>query len=467
MRSERGQSRLPLVLMIAGGLFVVWAAVRVFGGDGSDDGPDIAIEQRCAFPACRAADNQLPARGYEGQSVVADPGNPDHMVVTDANMIQGACSYHVTFDRGEEWEDGVFALPDGYTGCRINGPSGGHVPMGNAVMGPSGAIYVVFGSAHEDDSRRESILLGSSADGGLTWDVRVAARSSDPAFAYGRPLMSAVAGPGGQDTLLVAFWECTDSGAICPGARFIRSDDGGSTFTEPVYINADIGGMNPSMPVMAADGTIHASYQIRYADGVVDLVLASSFDGGETFERNLVTSEVGIGGTRGYDAAMIALSPDSSRLHMVYTDSRTGPQIPIYMSTDDGGNTWSDPLLIGADNPTAPVRSPRLDVAPDGRVDIAFYRQIRERRDEVIWAFSIDDGRNFDTRLVTDETINRDLGYVNEIGNWYPPGVSSTNEAAVIAWSDTRNATGDVDNTVDVFVRRMTAIPGGGLELPE
>lgn len=453
--------------MVAGGLFLVWAAVRVFGGDGGSSGDDLAVEQRCSFPACRAADNQLPARGYEGQSVVADPDDPNHLVVTDANMIQGACSYHVTFDRGEEWEDGVFALPDGYTGCRINGPSGGHVPMGNSVLGPSGRIYVTFGSAHVDDARRESILVGSSDDGGRSWQVRVAARPTDPSFAYGRPLMSAVAGPAGADTVLVSFWECTEGGRICPGARFMRSDDGGRTFTDPVSINDPIGGMNPSMPVMADDGTIHATYQIRYSEAQVDLVLASSFDDGATFQKNLVDTQPGIGGARGYDPAMLAIDPNTGALHTVYTDIRTGVQIPVFRSSGDGGVTWSEPLLIGSDARTTPVRSPRLDVAPDGRIDVAFYRQVQsapQLRDEVVWAFSYDGGLDFETRLVTDERINRDIGYVNEIGNWYPPGLSSTTEAAVIAWSDTRQGD-DLTNTVDIFLRRMPAA-GSGLGLP-
>jgi hypothetical protein len=43
------------------------------------------------------------------------------------------------------------------------------------------------------------------------------------------------------------------------------------------------------------------------------------------------------------------------------------------------------------------------------------------------------------------------------LGNHYPPTVSSTDTAAYIVWSDTREAT-DITNTEDVVLRRMEVL---------
>lgn len=468
-RSARGAARVPLVLMVAGAVFLAWTGIRLFpggGGDGSSAREEAARQQRCAAVDCRAADNQFPARGYEGQSVVADPRDPDHIVVTDANMISASCAWHTTFDRGKSWLDGVFELPTGYTGCRINGPSGGHVPTGNAVMGPSGAVYATFGSAHLDDARRESIIVAASTDGGKTWQARAAARPG-PGGGYARPLMTASAGPSGQDAVMVAFWECTNIDARCPISRFVRSDDGGRTFAAPVTVNDSMGGQDPSQPAVAPDGTIYVTYQLRYNDGIVDLVLAKSTDGGKTFVKSLIDTQPALGGTRGYDAAKLVVDPTSGALYTVFTDNRTGRQAVIFRRSTDGGVTWAAPVGISPDQGATATRSPWMSVAPNGRIDVVFYRQpgqLTDKRDDVFWAFSTNTGSTFSIRQVNDKPIDRSRGYGNEIGTWYPPGVSSTDEAAVVAWNDSRNAD-DITNTVDTYVRRMIPL-GAGLALP-
>src|SRR5436853_6057385 len=67
-----GQARLPLLLMIGGGVVLLAALGFVlFGRDKKVDTATLA--NRCAFPACRAAFDPGGGRGYEGPSVVVDP----------------------------------------------------------------------------------------------------------------------------------------------------------------------------------------------------------------------------------------------------------------------------------------------------------------------------------------------------------------------------------------------------------
>ena len=451
--------------MILGGVVLVVAGVRLVTGgdsDGERSGEDETRAERCAFPACRAAATLALARGFEGPSVEVDPKNPDHIVVTDANMTAAHCTFHVTFDRGKEWTDGVFPVPAGYTGCRINGPSGGHVPTGpnGVAFGPSGTVYATFGSAHGEDDRRESVMLGTSTDGGKTFAVSVAARPQEENVAFARPQLSAAAGPAGRDRVMISLWHCRDR--ACEQAMFVRSDDGGTTFSAPVVLNDPPAGQIPSAPVQAADGTIYATFARRFLDGSSELLLARSSDGGSTFGYTKIESQPQIGNQ--YDPGKLALDPRSGALYVVFTDARLGRQQVVFRKSDDKGTTWSAPLGLSPDQAaTGAARSPTISVAPGGRIDIAYYRSKSQGVDDVFWVSSSDGGVRFVHRQVNDAPIRR-TKYTEAIGDWYPPDVASTDEAALVVWSDTKNAD-QIGNTQDVLLRRMLPA-GSGADLP-
>src|SRR3954452_24236965 len=125
--------RRPVVLMVLG--FVVLALGGVAYTTRDTTNTDPAAATRCEFPPCRASADPVPARGYEGAYVAADPAAPEHVVINDANMVEAKCGFHTTFNRGKDWSEGYYDLPPGFTGCHINGPSGGHVPSGSVGMG--------------------------------------------------------------------------------------------------------------------------------------------------------------------------------------------------------------------------------------------------------------------------------------------------------------------------------------------
>lgn len=183
----------------------------------------------------------MPARGYESAYVAANPANPGHVVVSASNMLDSRCGWHTTFNRGREWTDGRFAIPDGFVGCRLNSPAGGHVPNGGVAMSPSGAVYSVFGSANPDLGAGDHILLAKSTDGGLSFaPAKVVASPPAAEMGMARPLMTVAAGPSGLDVVLLSFWLCrpaVPTGTQCDAALFTRSDDAGETFAAPVTVN--------------------------------------------------------------------------------------------------------------------------------------------------------------------------------------------------------------------------------------
>jgi hypothetical protein len=428
----------------------------------------------CQFPPCRASSDLAPARGFEGAYVAADPADPNHVVINDTNVLQGRCAFHTTFNGGKEWTDGYYDLPPGFTGCRINGPSGGHVASGTVARGSGKRVYAVFGSALAADEGRESVLVATSTDGGATFaPAKVAIRPTGPEIGLGRPLMTVVPGTTGGDTLLLSTWTChpgVPRGTACDGVLFSRSNDGGQTYSDPVVVNDPPAGQNSSQPAMDKDGIVYMTFQRRYADGPVELYLAKSADGGKAWTYSLLDRQIQIGFQ--YDSAKIVADPLTGALYTTWADSRTGRFQIFFRKSLDKGLSWGErSVLLAPDrDATGASRSPSISVAPNGRIDVVFYHTSpapdRQAFDDVYWAYSIDGGENFILRQVNEAPIDRNKGYsgpagaLKELGNHYPPGVSSTDTAAYVVWSDTRDAD-DITNTQDVVLRKMEVLGAG------
>lgn len=463
--------RRPVVLMVLGALVFAAGGIAYVTRDTTKT---VSTANVCVFPPCRASGDPKPARGYEGAYVVADPANPDHLVVSDADVLQGFCGFHTTFNRGRDWTDGLYELPDGFTGCRINPPSGGHVASGTVALGSAGRVYAVFGSANADDNRRESVLVATSNDGGKTFGrAQVAIRPTGPDVGLGRPLLTVVPGSAGKDTLLLSSWTChpgVPSGTQCDGVVFAKSDDGGSTYTDPVAVNDPPAGQNASQPAVDREGTIYVTFQRRYADGPVELFLAKSGDGGKTFAVSPIDRQVQIG--LQYDAAKIVADPLTNDLYTVWADTRTGRAQIFFRKSSDKGATWSQPAALISPDPgySGSSRSPWMSVAPNGRIDVVYYHTGPspdvQKFDDVYWAYSVDGGDHFFSRQVNEAPIDRSKGYsgpagaLGDLGNHYPPTVSSVDGAAYVVWSDTAGAD-DISNSQDVYLRRMD-VQGAG-----
>lgn len=462
--------RRPVTLMVLG--FVILALGGFVYTTRDTTKTDPADATRCEFPPCRASADPVPARGYEGAYVAADPTDPEHVVISDANVLAAKCGFHTTFNRGKDWIDGFYDLPTGFTGCRINPPSGGHVANGSVALGGGGRVYAAFGSAHADDGRRESVLVAISNDGGKTFGpAKVAIKPPSPELAMARPLMTVVPGNNGPDKVLLSAWTCgpvPPRALTCVNPVFARSDDGGQTYTSPVMFDNPPLDQNPSQPAIDRDGSIYLTMQRRFNDAI-ELYLAKSTDGGKTFTLTPLDRQIGIGVD--WDAAKLIADPRTDALYTVWSDSRTGRQQIFFRKSLDKGVSWGERSLLLTPDPgaTGSSRSPSISVAPNGRIDVVYYHTDPQPEaqifDNVYWSYSIDGGENFLSRQVNEQPIDRNKGYsgpassIRLIGNHYPPGVSSTNEAAYVVWSDTR-AADDITNTQDVVLRKME-LPAG------
>ena len=68
---------------------------------------------------------------------------------------------------------------------------------------------------------------------------------------------------------------------------FVRSDNGGATWTDPLAVNpAAIGDRHHVLPALAIDqdpNDVHVTYYTQHSNTTVDLDLANSHDGGASF----------------------------------------------------------------------------------------------------------------------------------------------------------------------------------------
>jgi hypothetical protein len=262
------------------------------------------------------------------------------------------------------------------------------------------------------------------------------------------------------------------------------SDDGGQTFSPPVRVS-DPEGARVVAPALAvgADHGVHVLYydlgdDVRDYQGLEgptwegpwSLVMASSGDGGRTFERPVVVDHDVVPPERVmlvYTMPPPALAVGDRSIYVSWYDARNHDWDVFLRRSDDGGASWSGPQRLN-DDPVGDLRNqylPRVAVGPTGRVDALFYDRRHDPKNvmtDVFFTSSSDGGRTFSPNVqLNGESFN------SQIGTRYPiPSAKGLVEfgsrnallagrtRSIAAWTDTRNQ--DVDGFgQDVFATEV------------
>ena len=220
-----------------------------------------------------------------------------------------------------------------------------------------------------------------------------------PIEAHGEAPPQLAAGPDGAIAALYAV------GREVPGKRFpvsalrfIRSADGGRTWTAPVTVNdgTEFGAHNFHALTAAPDGTLLATW-LDARQGKSGVWMSRSTDGGRTWAANrpiysdptcpCCRTSVAVAGDGTIYVAWRAILPGDVRDVVVTRSS-------------DGGTTWGVPARVRADGwvyPGCPHAGPSLEVDARGVLHVAWWTG-KEGEAGVYYARSDDGGRSFSAR---------------------------------------------------------------------
>jgi hypothetical protein len=437
-------------------------------------------------------------------SVAVDPTDDRVLAVAEGDAFGGACSVHVSVDRGLSWREASQPeIPDQWTKCTFTNLG----TVADVAFGPDGTLYYAF-NGFDPESSEGQVFLARSDDLGETWETtglpRVERDVDEGEFGLDAQPSIAI-DPNDADRVHVAwmanwgtwrlrgdilqeqeyYWDFTMRPFI------VSSTDGGQSFSAPVNMAEDPsltpnteGGMTPPRPLVGNDGEIYVVFgeetrgprEEPEGDAPpASLYLAVSQDGGETYEATTLYTEPAPvdRGAAFLWSPRAAIDRNTGNLYVVWEQvSNAGQPVSILMMrSTDGGETWSEPAEV---NDVEPPRKftymeffPEVSVAPNGRVDIAWYDARNDPTVEpdaemggnnfhdVYYTYSEDEGQTWEPNVrVTDRLIDRGIGpfAVGDIQGTL--GVASTNEGAHIAWDDSRNGT-ELTNAQDIYFARV------------
>ena len=444
-------------------LVVVGAALMVV----ASTLPDARVRPAgTAVPVNPGAREGTDVRAHNSPSLVRNPLDPSNLVLADRVDTPGySCAVHVSGDRGATWQESVIPFPAGE-----ERPERCFAP--DAAFGADGTLYLVFVTLAGRGNSPHAVWVSTSSDGGRTFGAPVRALGR---YAFQVRLVADAARPG----RLYLTWLQADAVALVAfpnpanPVSFMRSDDGGRTWTAPVAVSTDARRrvVAPSLAQGGGDALYvvylellddrldyHGAHEWRGGEpygGPWRIVLARSSDGGATWtdvdvERDLVPTQRVLVFLP--PAPSLAVAAGGRRIHVAFMDGRGGDADVMLWTSADGGRTFRAPRRVN-DTPPGDATAqylPKVAVTPGGRVDVAYYDRRGDAADvmnEVSLQSSFDGGDTFTPRaVVSGRPFDSRIGFggrrgMPDLGSRL--GLLSDDDRALVAWTDTRRGTPD------------------------
>lgn len=447
-----------------------------------------------------------PQRTYSAPYLSVNPKDSNIIVGGFIEFRARKCGLIRSTDAGKTWRI-LESTPEikSQPYCQAANSNIFHAPV---AWGRDNALYLATHAWDETTRTQTSIIVAKSTDLGDTWNTvfaRDARTTSGDNTENDRPVTGLVVDRSGSQDVVYVLYRRAFTNKVAPNAApqepvLAISRDGGKTFEEPVsaignvYEDAkirDLGvtsrttvapaaGATTTVPpagsqaanptdirnfgassngqglTMDEDGNLYVTYmsEIANVSGAPRAIMASkSTDKGKTW-----TSVMAV--PFSYEQAQNprnAWTPgggSKGTLHIVWewrhpADLTSYADVG-YISSTDGGQTWSKPRSIADDDPKNLNGKflPMLSVAPNGRLDAAWWDTRDDpgiRANDVYYAYSDDDGKTWSKNYrISDQTIDRRFGvWGNNFDQNSPPALASTNQFAIFGWDDTRFSRGE------------------------
>ncbi|MBT3231773.1 MAG: T9SS type A sorting domain-containing protein [Calditrichaeota bacterium] len=383
---------------------------------------------------------------HQNETCVAiNPADPNHILggcndYRDGNV---SCGWFVSFDGGENWENGLVDGLDVFS--RSGDPT--------LVLNSEGHAWYC-GIHYNRNDYVGGIFVSHSEDGGLNWDepdwVITHEGEDDPPF-DDKPYLG-IDNTGSEfDGNLYVSWTRYGTGQI----YFSVSTDGGENWAEPLRLWANRG--QGSLPIVGPDGELYVVWKDYTWDRVVG---KKSLDGGESFGDVFVVAETvqlpnelppSEFRTNSLPTGCVDISggENNGRIYVAWADERSGDADILMCISDDGSENWSEPIRLNDDEIENGIDQffPWMCSDPtDGKIYAIWYDR---RLDEenmmvdtygVIWN-GIDDLP--DNERITSESWDPGVGFNGGfIGDY--SGIAALEGKSHPAWCDTRNDNQDI-----------------------
>lgn len=452
-RRGLGAAMVGMVLLVTGAATAVSAA---------PDGPRPARRVGPDIPVNRV--DLLDTSARNSPALVVNPANATNLVVVDRVMMgpRSSCSMHLSLDGGSNWVERPLPLPNPDAPISCVSP--------DAAFGADGTLYLTFatfGTVADHGNVPDGVWLVTSRDEGRT--LLPATRVSGPlAFQLGITADPEVAG-----RLWLVWLQATRTGGYglsSTGDPIVvsRSDDSGTSWGAPVRASG-AGRQRIAAPDLAVGpgGTLLLAYldlgedRLDYAGGHEardgepypgrwSLVVARSADRGATWAESVLDDR--LVPTQRFamlrpPRPSLAFDGRRDRAYVAFHDGRRGSADVRVWASDAAGRRWGPGRRVNdtAEGDRSAQWLPALDVAPDGRLDVAYY----DRRGGNGRGFtgislqsSYDGGRTFSpSAKLTSVRFDPLIGPVGDGG--IPDlgdrlGLVSTDSGALAMWTDTR-----------------------------
>lgn len=436
-----------------------------------------------------------PVRSFSSPTLAVHPDDPSTVAMLAGDARNGGCGLHVSRDGGQSWNQTVgTVMPDDLPHClqRNFGPAYGlaFAPDGTLHMGMSGSS-----PAEGHPNGPIDALAARTSDLGATHDTitvlesdsfTLTSEDGEDFDGYTQYRMSTIAtDPTDPEKVYRGFHRRIDGVSpdeVSYGDRPQRalvsvSDDGGETWSdEPIDVMQNFDGDPEEVftsgyitLAVGPDGTAYGFVRgdpPRPDDGSdppQPFYMVKSTDGGENWTVDQIHE-----GAPEINRPTPAVDPDSGHLYLAWDERGEDGDSPsnVYvMASRDEGETWTEPVQL-TDGPDAQQFNqyfPGISVAPNGRVDVAWYdfrndlappeeggsmgSAEGERYWDVYARSSTDGGTSWSAPFrVTDRSVDGEVGTTfNNQDIRGPIGVASTSTHAYYGWADTRASNGEFE----------------------
>jgi len=379
------------------------------------------------------------------------PGAEDCVFKLSSKDCPAWPALYTSMDGGKSWRTQLFpGYPGGPPGPLSDYDVGADPFVAFDGRGSAYAVGLFFRTQNLANPLIDvAIAVSRSDDGGLTWNDPTFVAQGQGAGHNDYPKMAADSTGGVHDGNVYVTWNDASGSFVSSGPHWVpmvaTSRDRGMTWSavpipSPPHQGDAQATFFADMVAIGPNGEVYVICDLWSTSAGVPrqaLWLTVSTDGGATFsEPRLVEPDIPNEAWESI-AADTSNGPFRGRLYVTWPDARSGNMDILLRTSDDGGVTWSSPRRVNDDVGTATQYNPWVSVAPNGRVDLAFYDR-RDDSNDVLnaryYAGSTDGGLTFVNVRVSD-------------ASWDPDGfplddydmIASTARTAQLVWADGRN----------------------------